>query len=74
MINWVVHGGLLRYGYVDEATDIRTALLELARREGFWEHYNALTGAGGGTEHLSWTAALVLDLLDVGQDDEGGGT
>jgi glycogen debranching enzyme len=73
MINWVVQAGLLRYGYVDEAIEIRTALLELARREGFWEHYNAHTGDGGGTEHLSWTAALVLDLLDAEQDGEGGG-
>jgi hypothetical protein len=73
MINGVVHAGLLRYGFVGEATEIRTALLELARREGFWEHYNALTGEGGGTERLSWTAALVLDLLDAHQDGEGGG-
>jgi hypothetical protein len=72
MINWVLHAGLLRYGFVDEATEIRTALLELARREGFWEHYNALTGRGEGTEQLSWTAALVLDLLDAEADDEGG--
>ena len=73
MINWVAHSGLLRYGRVDEAAEIRTALLELARREGFWEHYNALTGDGGGTDQHSWTAALVLDLLEVEQDGEGGG-
>jgi neutral trehalase len=73
MLNWVAHAGLRRYGFVDEAAEIRQALLELARREGFWEHYNALTGHGGGTEELSWTAALVLDLLDAEHDDEGGG-
>jgi hypothetical protein len=72
MINWVVHGGLQRYGFLREATEIRTALLELARREGFWEHYNARTGRGEGTEHLSWTAALVLDLLEAEHSDEGG--
>ena len=65
MINWVAHEGLLRYGFDDEATEIRKALIELARREGFWEHYDGVTGEGGGTEHLSWTAALVLDLLDA---------
>src|SRR5919106_1249919 len=73
MLNWVAHAGLRRYGFVDEAAEIRQALLELARREGFWEHYNARTGHGGGTEELSWTAALVLDLLDAEHDDEGGG-
>jgi glycogen debranching enzyme len=72
MINWVLHQGLLRNGFVDEATEIRAALLELARREGFWEHYDALTGDGGGTEDLSWTAALVLDLLDAEQRGERG--
>jgi hypothetical protein len=45
-------------------------LLELARREGFWEHYNAITGRGEGTEQLSWTAALVLDLLEAEHDEE----
>jgi hypothetical protein len=73
MINWVVLAGLRRYGFTDQAEEIRVGLLELARREGFWEHYNAITGRGQGTEQLSWTAALVLDLLDAVQDDEGEG-
>ena len=72
MINWVVHAGLRRYGFADEAQEIRSALLELVRREGFWEHYNATTGRGEGTEQVSWTAALVLDLLNGERDDEGG--
>jgi hypothetical protein len=72
MINWVVHAGLRRYGFMDEAQEIRAALLELVQREGFWEHYNASTGQGQGTEQVSWTAALVLDLLNGERDDEGG--
>src|SRR4029450_2556744 len=71
IINWVVHAGLRRYGFMDEAAEIRKALLELVRREGFWEHYNATTGRGQGTEQVSWTAALVLDLLE-GEREEGG--
>ena len=73
MINWVVHAGLLRYGFVDRAAEIKAGLLQLARREGFWEHYDAVTGDGGGTERLSWTAGLVLDLLDAQHVGEGGG-
>jgi hypothetical protein len=73
MLNWVADSGLRRYGFVEEAGGIRQTLLELARREGFWEHYNALSGDGGGTEDLSWTAALVLDLLDAERDEQGGG-
>jgi hypothetical protein len=72
MINWVLHAGLVRYGFDDEAREIRSGLLELVRREGFWEHYNPITGRGEGTEHISWTAALVLDLLDGADGDEGG--
>jgi Trehalase len=74
MINWVLYAGLRRYGYADEARELRGALLELARREGFWEHYNALTGRGQGTEELSWTAALVLDLLDGASAGKGSGS
>jgi hypothetical protein len=74
MINWIVYAGLRRYGFTDEAEEIRNALLELVRREGFWEHYNAATGRGQGTEQLSWTAALVLDLLEGGPGEEGGGS
>ena len=74
MINWVVHEGLLRYGLAGDAADIRKAVIALARREGLWEHYNAVTGEGGGTENLSWTAALVLDLLDAEHKGEGGRT
>jgi neutral trehalase len=72
MINWVVHAGLRRYGFSDEAREIRNGLLELVRREGFWEHYNATTGRGQGTEEVSWTAALVLDLLEDERGEEGG--
>jgi mannosylglycerate hydrolase len=74
MINWVLHAGLRRYGFTDEASEIRNALLELVRREGFWEHYNATTGRGQGTEEVSWTAALVLDLLEGERGEEGGGS
>jgi hypothetical protein len=74
MINWIVHAGLRRYGFTDEAKEIRNALLELVRREGFWEHYNAATGRGQGTEQVSWTAALVLDLLEGEPGEEGEGS
>jgi hypothetical protein len=72
MINWVIHAGLRRYGFVEQANEIRGALLELVRREGFWEHYNGTTGGGQGTEQLSWTAALVLDLLEGEHGQERG--
>jgi Trehalase len=63
MTMWVIYNGLRRHGFDAEAERLRAAQLALARDRGFWEHYNATTGEGQGTEHLSWTAAIVIDLL-----------
>ncbi len=63
IVNWIVCRGLRRYGYLVEAEEICTGLTELAAREGFWEHYNPLTGRGQGGERFAWTAGLVLALL-----------
>jgi glycogen debranching enzyme len=63
MLNWVTYRGLRRYGYEQEAADVRAGMIELVRREGFWEHYNPLTGRGQGAPQFAWTAGLVLDLL-----------
>jgi Trehalase len=63
MCSWVIYQGLRRHGFDAQAEQLRAAQLTLARSRGFWEHYNARTGEGQGTEHLSWTAAIVIDLL-----------
>jgi hypothetical protein len=63
IVNWVAYRGLRRYGYDDHAAQLRAGMLELARREGFWEHYNPLTARGQGGEQFAWTAGLILDLL-----------
>jgi glycogen debranching enzyme len=67
ILNWVLQRGLQRYGYRDDAEQVRRAVVELGRREGFWEHYDPLTGRGHGGERFAWTAALVLDLLQDGR-------
>ncbi|MDQ3671048.1 MAG: glycoside hydrolase [Actinomycetota bacterium] len=63
ILNWVLQRGLDRYGYPALAADVRSALVELARSSGFYEHYSAVTGRGHGGEQFAWTAALVLDAL-----------
>jgi mannosylglycerate hydrolase len=63
IINWVLYRGLRRYGFAAAAERLRRALIELATRGGFWEHYSPTTGRGHGGEQFAWTAALVLDLL-----------
>ena len=66
ILNWVLERGLERYGYSEEAEQVRQAVVELGRSEGFWEHYDPLTGRGHGGEQFAWTAGLVLDLLTDG--------
>lgn len=63
ILNWFFYRGLVRYGYTDLAGQLRTTIIDLCRRAGFWEHYNPTTGRGHGGEQFAWTAALVLDLL-----------
>jgi hypothetical protein len=63
IVNWVAYRGLRRNGYDDPAAELRAGMLELVRREGFWEHYNPLTGQGQGGRQFAWTAGLMLDLL-----------
>jgi glycogen debranching enzyme len=63
IVNWVAYRGLRRNGYDDPAAELRAGMLELVRREGFWEHYNPITGRGQGGRQFAWTAGLMLDLL-----------
>lgn len=63
VMNWFLYRGLVRYGYLGLARRVRTALVELPRRSGFWEHYSPTNGRGHGGEQFSWTAALMLDAL-----------
>ncbi|MBI2764000.1 MAG: hypothetical protein HYX54_09700 [Chloroflexi bacterium] len=59
--NWYIARGLRRHGAEALATRIETASLELVRRSGFREHYDAETGHGYGARGFSWSA-LVLEM------------
>jgi len=71
ILNWVLQRGLDRYGYADLARQVRRAMLALADRGGFWEHYSPETGRGHGGAEFAWTAGLALDLLRSESDREG---
>ncbi len=61
--NWFILHGLKRYGYSGLASQIREDTLALVERKGFHEYFDPRTGEGYGTDMFSWSAALVIDLV-----------
>ena len=62
--NWLAYEGLMAYGYVSDAAEIRDSIISAAMREGFWEHFDVFDGHGRGATNVSpITAAVVTDLL-----------
>ncbi len=62
-VNWLLFHGLRRYGYHDYARRVRQSIIELPKSYGFYEYFDPEAGKGHGSDHFSWTAALVLDVL-----------
>ncbi|MCJ7673218.1 MAG: glycoside hydrolase [Acidimicrobiia bacterium] len=63
-MNWAIIQGLRECGAADVADELRSRTLDLTDQHGVAEYFSSLTGEGIGAENFSWTAALVLDLLD----------
>ena len=63
-MNWLLYSGLRKHQHIKEAKKLKTAILELVEEHGFNEYYNPLSGEGLGSKNFSWTAALVIDLLE----------
>jgi hypothetical protein len=63
-INWMIWIGLLKYGYKEAAEKIKNGILELAANHGFREYYEPFTGQGLGGKSFSWTASLVIDMIE----------
>ena len=64
-VDWLLLHGLRHYGFEHYAARLERAMIDLVRQHGFYEYFNPETGHGHGTDRFSWTAALVLDLLDA---------
>ncbi len=62
--NWMIWKGLKHYGYYQEAKMLRAKTLALAARGGMSEYFNPLNGRPAGAKNFSWTAALIIDLLN----------
>ncbi|KLL12898.1 MULTISPECIES: amylo-alpha-1,6-glucosidase [Protofrankia] len=64
-MNWLLADGLDRAGRGDLAERLRAGTISMiAGSEGLYEYYSPFDGTGVGSNHFSWTAALLLDLLD----------
>ncbi|MFC1619944.1 amylo-alpha-1,6-glucosidase [Candidatus Neomarinimicrobiota bacterium] len=67
-INWLVIRGLLRHGYIKQALSLMERTIELVQENGFFEYFHPMTGAGHGSDNFSWTAALIIDLIEEYSD------
>ncbi|MFS4468948.1 MGH1-like glycoside hydrolase domain-containing protein [Maribacter sp. 2210JD10-5] len=69
-MNWMLYYGLKNYGFTDVAERIKKDSIELIERDGFFEYFDCRkdngeplrTGYGG--DNFSWSAALLIDLLN----------
>jgi neutral trehalase len=63
-VNWIIIQGLRRAAKPALAGELVDRTLDLVRARGFFEYFSSLEGTGFGAAEFSWTAALVLELLD----------
>lgn len=74
-INWLIWKGLLKYGLLNEAELLREETINLVLDKGFFEYFDPLKNSnshkGYGGANFSWTAALVLDMLKVKNNELG---
>jgi hypothetical protein len=62
--NWLIADGLKRYGYKEEAEQIRQSSIDLVEKSGFYEYFSPIDGTPAGAKNFSWTAALTIDFLN----------
>ncbi len=60
--NWFIIDGLERYGFLEEARELRNKTLNMVEKSGFSEYFSPIDGYGAGIAPFSWTAALTIDL------------
>lgn len=63
-VNWLIIQGLIRHGYMDEATRLVGKTVELVQANGFFEYFHPISGKGHGADNFSWTASLIIDLIE----------
>lgn len=64
MTTWMIYCGLRNYDRHETAQLIKESFLDLVEAEGFREYYSPATGEGKGIHDFTWTAAVVVDLIE----------
>ena len=66
IVNYLIADGLNRSGQSQMATRIIENSLSLILHSGFAEYYDPKTGAPCGGTSFTWTAAMVIEFLNLG--------
>jgi glycogen debranching enzyme len=61
-IDWLLVQGLRRYGFDEQADELRRTIVELVGDQGFFEYFEPDSGKAHGSHMFSWSAALFLDV------------
>ncbi len=61
--NWMIADGLKRYGYHKEAEEIIDRSVEMVKLHGPFEYFSAKSGKPAGAKNFSWTAALIIEMI-----------
>ena len=62
--DWLLVCGLRQHGQAELAAEIEKNMLELVEQSGFHEYFDPFGGNGYGSDGFSWSAGLVIDLLE----------
>jgi len=65
IVNYMISDGLYNAGQVAMADRIRQDCLRLIRESGFAEYYDPMTGTPCGGTQFTWTAAMVIEILNT---------
>ena len=63
-MNWLIIDGLERYGFKEKAEFLRQKTIKMVEKSGLFEYFDPIDGKGLGIDNFSWTAALVIDLIE----------
>jgi len=70
-MNWMIHKGLLDYGFQQTAETVKSDLINLIEKLGFYEYFEAQKNVadtlakGYGGNNFSWTASSYIHLCSV---------